>query len=52
MWMSHRCVYTILALLTLVLAAACDEIEDQYREDRGVVKVLRDGEWRIIEEEF
>lgn len=46
-----RTLAALLPLAVLVLTG-CERLADDYRKDRGVMKILRDGEYRIVEEEF
>jgi hypothetical protein len=55
--MRRRAVRSGLGILLLPLAAmvltGCERLAEDYRKDRGVMKILRDGgEYRIVEEEF
>lgn len=55
--MRRRAVRSGLGIILLPLAAlvltGCERLAEDYRKDRGVMKILRDGgEYRIVEEEF
>ena len=42
---------TRLSLAALVLSG-CERLADDARKDRGLVKILHDGEYRLVEAEF
>ncbi|MCV2868195.1 hypothetical protein OEW28_06090 [Defluviimonas sp. WL0002] len=42
----------LMLAITAVVVSGCEELVDQYHDDRHVMKILRDGEYRFVDEEF
>ena len=51
---SLSCVDLKFLLLTIAFSATagCERMVDDYQKDRGVMKVVRDRELRLVEETF